>query len=792
MAEKKYIIDNAELMAEWDWEKNNALGFDPRKITVGSDKRVFWKCKNGHSWQTSVRPRVIESTKCPYCSGKKPIPGVNDLATTHPDLCSEWDYEKNTDISPASVSKASSKKVWWKGKCGHKWQATIGSRTAGNGCPYCSNVKVLVGYNDLLTLNPKIASEWHPTKNGNLQPQDFIIGSGKKVWWKCKTCGYEWQTSIVNRTKDNGTGCPKCKLKLISTKNSTPNFGESLFDVNPDLAKEWHPTKNGTLTPKDVFSNSSKKVWWMCSLGHEWKTSIGSRNRGSSCPECSHAKNSQLHSTPSVEESLLIVNPLLAQEWHPTKNGTLTPEDVFANSSKKVWWKCALGHEWEAIVSSRNRGSGCPICKKELQTSFPEQTIYFYVKQLFPDSINRYIDNGKELDVFIPSINIGIEYDGMYFHTSKTREKEHAKDMFFSSKGITVIRVKEVDNTDPPVYSNENAIYYSPIGHYKHLPNVVSMLINSISVKSRKSIPVIDISLERDTGLIYQSYLSVLKENSVLTNVKLINEWNYEKNGDLNPQYIPISSGKKVWWKCENGHEWQAVVASRNNGNNCPYCANQKLLSGYNDLQTLYPSVAAEWHPIKNTPLKPQEILAGASKKVWWRCKHGHEWEALISSRVKGVGCPYCTNQRATSGENDLATKHPELINEWHPTKNGELTPSMVTCGSGKKVWWICEKGHEWQAYIKHRSKGVGCPYCYKEGPKKTTNKKINVYLSADMSFYGVFDDAKSLCLHLDIDYKKQMGNIAAVCRRQQKTLLRKYVLRYANDDEFSCKPTED
>ena len=136
MAEKKYVSDNAQLMAEWDWEKNNELGIDPYKVTLGSDKRVFWKCKNGHSWQTSARPRVIEGTKCPYCSGKKPIAGINDLATTPPELCLEWNYEKNIDISPSNVSKASTKKVWWKGKCDHEWQATIRSRTAGRGSPY--------------------------------------------------------------------------------------------------------------------------------------------------------------------------------------------------------------------------------------------------------------------------------------------------------------------------------------------------------------------------------------------------------------------------------------------------------------------------------------------------------------------------------------------------------------------------------------------------------------------------------------------------------------------------------
>ena len=480
-------------------------------------------------------------------------------------------------------------------------------------------------------------------------------------------------------------------------------------------------------------------------------------------------------------------NAQLMAEWNWEKNSELhfDPKTLTLGSNKKAWWKCSQGHEWEAVISSRNRGNGCPLCKKEMQTSFPEQAVYFYIKQLFPDSINRYVDTGKELDIFIPSINIGIEYDGLYFHTERTREKELAKNEYFLQKSIVVIRIKETNSIETLFNPDENIIYYSPIGHYKHLPEVIFHLINYIFAMLRKSVPIIDISLERDTGAIYQSYLSVLKENSILANKKLTDEWNYEKNGKLNPQYIPISSGKKVWWKCKKGHEWQAVVASRSNGNNCPYCANQKLLSGYNDLVTLYPSIALEWNPIKNAPLEPQEILAGASKKVWWKCKHGHEWEALVSSRVKGVGCPYCTNQKAISGENDLATKHPELISQWHPTKNGALTPSMFTCGSGKKVWWICEKGHEWQAYIKHRSNGVGCPYCYQEGPKRTTNKRINVYLVKDMSYYGTFDGATELCKHLGLNPDKQGGNISAICRKKRKTLLRKYVLRYANDDEF-------
>ena len=641
MAEKKYIIDNAELMAEWDWEKNKELGIDPKKITIGSDKRVFWKCKKGHSWQTSVRPRAVDCTRCPYCSGKKPILGVNDLSTTHPELCLEWNYEKNIDISPAEVSKASTKKVWWKGKCGHEWQATIGSRTAGNGCPYCSNVKVLVGYNDLLTLNPEIASEWHPTRNGEFQPQDFIIGSGKKAWWKCRVCGYEWQTSIVNRTKANSTGCPKCKIELAAIKNSTPNPGESLFDINPELAKEWHPTKNGELTPKDVFPSSDKTVWW----------------------------------------------------------------------------KCIVGHEWEATINVRNRGIGCIQCSKEKRTSYPEQAVCYYISKLFPDTINRYIENNKELDIYIPSLKIGIEYDGMFFHTSEKADKERNKDHYFAQKGIRVIRIKEKQGLTSDISIENDTIFYSPNRHYISLSTVIATIVKMIYEAKNENVPELDISIERDNTQILQAYLSSLKENSVFTNKTLAKEWNYEKNGLLNPQYIPQNSGHKVWWKCEKCHEWQAVIASRNQGLGCPYCSNKKVLAGYNDLLTLNPQIASEWHPTKNGELKPQDFIIGSGKNVWWECKEcGYEWETSISNRTKakGTGCPCCANRIVVIGRNDLATAYPLLTKEWHPTKNGTLSPSMVTCGSHKKVWWKCSKGHEWQAIIYNRSKGSGCPVCRK------------------------------------------------------------------------------
>lgn len=104
----------------------------------------------------------------------------------------------------------------------------------------------------------------------------------------------------------------------------------------------------------------------------------------------------------------------------------------------------------------------------------------------------------------------------------------------------------------------------------------------------------------------------------------------------------------------------------------------------------------------------------GSVKKVWWVCSEGHEWVATIGSRTQGAGCPVCAGKIPTP-ETNFAFVYPELAKEWHSTKNGEFRPSDFTPRSGIKVWWICEKGHEWEQTIHNRTRGSGCPYCFKE-----------------------------------------------------------------------------
>lgn len=342
---------------------------------------------------------------------------------------------------------------------------------------------------------------------------------------------------------------------------------QNLATSHSELAKEWHPTKNGSLTPQDVSYGSHKKVWWICSKGHEWISEIKHRTSGSGCPYCSG------RFPKKGINDLATVNPKLASEWHPTKNGDLTPEQISFASNRKVWWRCALGHEWQAVVHGRSYGRGCPVC------------------------------GGKQAE----------------------------------------------------------------------------------------------------TG---SNDLQTLHPN-------LATQWHPVRNGELKPEKVGQWSTKNVWWQCSKGHEWNARIASRVLGSGCPYCSGRRALQGINDLATLNPQLASEWHPTKNGELTASQVTLQSSKKVWWICSKGHEWYAMVSSRsALGSGCAVCNGKQVQSGINDLAHLRPNIAAQWHPTRNGELTPQNVTQYSNKKVWWICSQGHEWESRIDARSRGYDCPVC--------------------------------------------------------------------------------
>ena len=152
--EKRYVSDNAQLMAEWNWDKNTNI--NPSQITLGSGLKVWWICESGHEWKAAIYTKS-KGHGCPYCSGRLPITGQNDLQTINPSLSQEWNYAKNGNLKPDSITANSNRNVWWRCNSGHEWLARVASRNAGNGCPYCSGKYAVEDKNDLGTVNPALA-----------------------------------------------------------------------------------------------------------------------------------------------------------------------------------------------------------------------------------------------------------------------------------------------------------------------------------------------------------------------------------------------------------------------------------------------------------------------------------------------------------------------------------------------------------------------------------------------------------------------------------------------------------
>jgi hypothetical protein len=355
---------------------------------------------------------------------------------------------------------------------------------------------------------------------------------------------------------------------------------KKLLLTDNELMKDYNYKKNKNIDINRITFGSNKKVWWKCHIcGYEWQTTVvnraGSLKRG--CPKCSRIKASMNHSlTRAYHNNISKLYPNIAAEWHPTKNGNLTPDKISYGSEKKVWWKCSwCKQEWECAVNKRTtRGCGCPNCSKS-STSFPEQAIFYYIKKYFSDSKNRDLSNGFELDIFIPSKKVGIEYDGVRWHNNaNTLLKDNKKDENCKINGIELFRLR-----DKKLKKTISAkIIRINDGNICDLQLAIQEILAYLSIKEVK------IDILADMSKILGLYRRNLKKDSLLFKYPdIAAEWHPTKNGELKPENIYWSSGKKVWWKCHIcGYEWQATPNHRTRErmggySGCPKCAIKRI-----------------------------------------------------------------------------------------------------------------------------------------------------------------------------------------------------------------------
>ena len=345
----------------------------------------------------------------------------------------------------------------------------------------------------------------------------------------------------------------------------------------PHLVKEWHPSKNGELTPDDFTHGTHKKVWWLCSNGHSYEQLIKNKTiLKYGCPECSGRR-------PSETNNLSTQYPEIVKEWHPTLNKEFKATKVTYGSEKKAWWLCPKGHSYKATINNRTlRQSGCQQCSN--QSSEPEIRILTEFKYLFDNVVSRYKENGIEIDVYLPDLNLGIEYDGKHWHKEK-EEQDLEKNKRLATQNIHLIRVRE---TPLKVLSDEDVIVAkdSPLKKtdLNKIVKKVSAFVNA-DINQRIDSYIVQTSfVNTELFNTYRSYFpSPFPEHSLLiTHPFPSSEWDYDKNYPLRPENFTFGSDKKPWWLCPKGHSYDAAIKNRTNKNHptgCPYCSGNKSLN---------------------------------------------------------------------------------------------------------------------------------------------------------------------------------------------------------------------
>lgn len=704
--EKKFIIDNPVLMAEWDWEKNKNLNYNPESITLGSNKKVWWLCPKGHSYSATVSNRN-HGNSCPYCKGKKVLKGFNDLETwcrnnNRTDLIDEFDNKRNP-FSMQDITKGSSKVIWWICPNGHSYKANLHHRIDMNtGCGACSHKVFLEGYNDLQTTHPNIAKEFDVDKNG-ITPNKVMAGSNNKKYWFTCPKGHSYQSTLLNRKK--GRNCPICVKEMhvsfpekcivyylsklnINIKESyhAPFLGKKEIDIYlPDFniaieydGRAWHKNiKRDLEKDKICFDNGihlirvreigcpiyestsikfSVEVDDIKSLESAIKFIISkicknNLNNHEVDIERDRLEIYELLELNEKKNSLQDKCPQITKFWNIEKNGKLTPKQISFSSIKPIHLKCSKNHEWVSNARNFIKSPRCPICSGErilagfndLGTTHPE------LKEIWSTKNSKDISNysyGSNVSVWWKCHTCGGEYE------MKITEKANKK---FGCP-----------------YCNNRKLFKG---------------YNDLATKYPQ---------------LAQEWSSINKKNP--------------------EDFLPCSK-EIVYWECSKKHIYKASILARTTkGKVCPYCSNKQVLKGFNDLESCNPILTKEFDIEKNNML-PDQVVYGGKKEYWWKCNIGHSYKAPISQKILGQGCPICSSHRLLVGYNDLETVNPVLSREFNIDKNAGTTAKDYFPNSGKKVWWKCSKcGHEWQAQIIKRNKGQGCPECYKNIFKNKQN----------------------------------------------------------------------
>ncbi len=421
MSKLASVADVRELIAEWGHNDTS-----PENVSLGSNKKMNWVCPRGHEYPASVKSRA-RGSGCPYCSGRKVLPGFNDVPTTHPELIA--DYAGDTTLS--TFSAGSNTRVQWRCHvCGHEWMTSVANRALkGHGCPVCSGNQIRAGVNDFATLFPDL--DRMRVSNAPVASTSTTMTS-----WRCMdNPSHTWEMSV--RAMRELGHCPMCEG---AGRRVVAGFND-VGTKDPELVAEWADSRE----PSTYGPGSDVSVLWRCSRNpkHEWTATINSRVHGSGCPYCSGRL------AEKGLNDLATLFPELAQEVVEE-----VPENLTRASSQKVLWHCReCGHEWTCAVSDRTRTdgkkTGCPRCASRSRVSKAESELAAFIHEILPQETiitsDRSVIPPKELDIYVPGKHIAVEFNGLYWHgdSKKGRRYHYDKWKQCSDQGIQLLTIWE-------------------------------------------------------------------------------------------------------------------------------------------------------------------------------------------------------------------------------------------------------------------------------------------------------------------------------------------------------------
>lgn len=552
---------------------------------------------------------------------------------------------------------------------------------------------------------PRIAQSWHPELNGDLTPKSVSAFSHKKVWWRCET-GHEWQATVANRTAA-GSRCPYCV-------GSRPTPETSLLAAFPEVAEEWHPTKNEGKTPSDFMPKSSFKAWWRCPRGHEWPATISHRTNGSGCPHCGGG-SSALEARVYSELRALFQDVV----WHSRDFGVQL--DVYLPK-----FRIGIeidGHYWHAhkVAADRRKNQVCNrhnirLIRMRQHPLKPLDT---------SDIVFKRSDHDLEVcKRLVSSISLATDSKSVARAAEAYGKQSRliADDDYRTIVASLPAPPKGASFADkcPEAASEWDTEKNAPLQ-----PSMFALKANRrVWWKCRAKGHVWQAAIySRATGVgcpICAGNRAGSDNNLAVTRPDLLAEWDYERNDSVRPESVAKSSRRKVWWRCRaKGHQWEASIGNRVRGAGCPYCSGNAL-SPEKSLAALRPDIVESWDLKKNAPLRPEDVHSQSSRVVWWQCPICKtSWQSDVQHRfAAAVGCPKCSRRQAgeqmrlarlrTMGT--LRTRAPEIAARWHPSLNGSTSPDSVGRHGTRPAWWLCpDCGNEWTA-SPHSYRG--CPKC--------------------------------------------------------------------------------